>query len=110
LAGDVFGDSGWFTSAEVRTPFLATTVPIWKGDVPAWVRGSVFIDSGQGFLLNRGDADRTYSRLLWGAGFGLSLSINQAVNTRFALGWPFESTLNTEAYVPTAYFTLEGQF
>lgn len=108
--GDVFGDSGWFASAELRSPYLNTTLPIWMGEVPAWLRGSIFIDSGQAWLIDRGPAGEAIDRLLWGAGFGMSLNINQYVFLRFALAWPFADTLNTTAGDPRAYVTLEGQF
>ncbi len=108
--GDVFGDSGWFASAELRTPYLSTTLPMWMGEVPAWLRGSVFIDSGQAYLIDRGPSGEAFDQLLWGAGFGMSLNINQHVFMRFALAWPFADTLNTTAGDPRAYVTLEGQF
>jgi len=119
--GDIFGDSGWFASAEIRTPYWDTALPVWAGDVPAWLRGSVFIDSGQAFLVDRGESGIAVGQLLWGAGFGVSLNINQHVYMRFALAWPFTttetaplspsvSTVNTTAGNPRAYFTLEGQF
>ncbi|MCW5557925.1 MAG: BamA/TamA family outer membrane protein, partial [Verrucomicrobiae bacterium] len=108
--GDVFGDSGWFASAEIRTPYLDTTLPIWAGDVPAWLRGSVFIDAGQAFLVDRGESGAVVEQLLWGAGFGMLLNVNQHVFMRFALAWPFADTVNTTAGNPRAHFSLEGQF
>lgn len=108
--GEVFGDSGWFTSAEIRTPYLVTQVPVGTGDVPAWLRGSLFVDSGQAFLIDRGPSGEAFDKFLWGAGFGLSLNIDQRVYVRFALAWPFADTPNVTVGDPRAYFTLEGQF
>ncbi|MBX3733061.1 MAG: BamA/TamA family outer membrane protein [Verrucomicrobiae bacterium] len=108
--GEVFGDSGWFASGEIRSPFLVTTVPAWSGDVPAWIRGSFFIDSGQAFLVDRGESGEAIRQLLWGAGFGVSVNVNQHAFLRFALAWPFVDTLNVTAGDARAYVTLEGQF
>ena len=54
--GDEYGDSGWFGSVEARTPSFATRVATIDNFVPAWVRGSVFLDGGNAFCSTRGRA------------------------------------------------------
>ena len=107
--GDQYGDAGWFGSAELRTPFLNVQAPGWAGTWPAWLRGSVFLDYGQGFLLSAAPGVKDTSEL-WGAGVGISANINNRVDLRIALGWPFITTINTPANAPRAHVSLGGQF
>ncbi len=94
---------------ELRTPFITTRVPAWSAFVPAWVRGSIFVDGGQRFLLDNITGVDS-SRFLWGAGFGLSANINNHVDMRITVGWPLLDSANTRAGDPRAYFSLGGQF
>lgn len=107
--GDEYGDAGWFTSAELRTPFINTRVPGWSGFVPTWVRASVFMDYGQRFLLETPTGVES-QQSLWGVGFGLSANINNHFDTKFTLAWPLIDTFNTPDGVPRAYFSIGGQF
>jgi hemolysin activation/secretion protein len=107
--GDEYGDSGWFTSAELRTPFITTRVPGWSGFVPTWVRGSVFMDYGQRFLLDAPTGVES-QRSLWGLGFGLSANINNHFDAKLTVAWPLTDTPNTPDGSPRAYFSIGGQF
>lgn len=107
--GDVFGDAGWFTSAELRTPFLTAPVPVGARAVPVWLRASVFMDYGQGFLLEA-PAGRDGSLSLWGAGFGVSANVNNHFDVRITVGWPLLDSPNRRAGDPRAYFSVGGQF
>ena len=107
--GDEYGDAGWFGSAEVRTPFITARVPSWSAFVPAWVRGSIFVDGGQRFMFDR-IAGLDSSKSLLGAGFGLSANINNHLDMRITVGWPLLDTFNTRAGDPRVYFSLGGQF
>ena len=109
LDADERGDDGWFGSAELRTPFIAARVPSWSAFVPAWVRGSVFVDGGQSILLDR-VAGLDHSRFLWGAGFGLSANINNHLDMRISVAWPLLDAPNAQVGEPRAYFSLGGQF
>lgn len=107
--GDVFGDAGWFTSAELRTPFITAPVPVGARAVPVWLRASVFMDYGQGFLLEA-PAGRDGSLSLWGAGFGVSANVNNHFDVRITVGWPLLDSPNRRAGDPRAYFSVGGQF
>lgn len=107
--GDVFGDAGWFTSAELRTPFITAPVPVGDRAVPVWLRASVFMDYGQGFLLEA-PAGRDDSLSLWGAGFGVSANVNNHFDVRVTVGWPLLDSPNRRAGDPRAYFSVGGQF
>ncbi|MBC8097025.1 MAG: BamA/TamA family outer membrane protein [Akkermansiaceae bacterium] len=107
--GDDYGDAGWFGSAEIKSPFVAGRVPIWSGVVPVWLRVSAFADVGQRFLLDT-TAPLDRDLILWGAGFALSANINNRLDARLAVAWPFADSANTKAFEPRAYFSLGGQF
>jgi len=107
--GDEYGDHGWFGSIEARTPFITGDVPVWSGKSPVWLRGSVFVDGGQRFYID-GAAVAESQRTLWGAGFGLSANINNRVDAKLTVAWPFADSNNTEAGSPRANFSIGAQF
>lgn len=107
--GDQYGDTGWFGSAELRTPFITAHAPIWSGSVPAWLRGSIFFDVAQRYPLDTSPGHDPF-RTLMGAGFGLSANVNNHLDMRIAVGWPLRDSFNTEAYEPRVNFSLGGQF
>jgi hemolysin activation/secretion protein len=108
--GQEFGDGGWFGSAELRTPFLATQVPAWTtADAPVWLRGVAFLDNGQRVLLDPA-AGVPATRYLLGAGLGVSANVNNQVDMRLTVAWPFVDAPNRSAFTPRAYFSLGGQF
>jgi hemolysin activation/secretion protein len=106
--GDRYGDCGWTGSVELRTPYLETHVMTLARFVPAWLRASVFTDCGQGILLESSAADS--SLWLWGAGFGLSANLDNHLDARMSLAWPFCSTPNTVREDLRANFSIGGQF
>lgn len=107
--GDEYGDAGWFGSVELRTPFITRDVPIWSGTTPVWLRGSVFVDGGQRFLIDA-PAGPAATQSLLGAGFGVSANINNRFDLRLAVAWPLRDSANTSINDPRAYFSLGGQF
>jgi len=107
--GDEYGDSGWFGSVELRTPFLTTEVAVVGGFTPVWLRGSIFVDGGQAFLLD-GAATSQATVSLAGVGFALSANINNRMDARITVGVPLRNSANTEVGNPRVYFSLGGQF
>jgi len=107
--GDEYGDSGWFGSIELRTPFISGDVPVWDGKAPVWLRGSVFVDVGQRFYLDDAIVDGA-QRTLSGAGFSVSANINNRVDAKLTLAWPFADSYNTEAGSLRANFSVGAQF
>lgn len=109
MEGDEFGDHGWFGSLELRTPFLEQRVPVGSEFAPTWVRAIAFTDAGQRFL-DDASTPGTATRTLLASGFGVSANIDNRVDLRIVVGWPFFDTPNTEAGVPRVVFSLGGQF
>jgi hemolysin activation/secretion protein len=107
--GDEYGEDGWSGSVELRTPFIATHVPAGSTFVPAWLRGTVFMDGGQRILLDS-IAGLERSRFLWGVGFGLSANINNHLDMNITLGWPLLDSADTRVGGPRACFSFGGQF
>ena len=79
--GAAYGDAGWRTSIEPRTPLV--NAGMWDGDVPMWLRGSVFVDYGQLYAL----ANNAKKEFL-GTGFSLTASIGNHLDARVSLAWP----------------------
>lgn len=108
--GQDFGDGGWFGGVELRTPFLATQIPAWTtADAPVWLRGVAFLDNGQRVLLDP-VAGVPAARYLLGAGLGVSANVNNQLDMRLTVGWPFVDAANRSAFTPRAYFSLGVQF
>jgi hemolysin activation/secretion protein len=107
--GDEQGDSGWSASLEARTPFFTTQVATIDDFVPTWLRGSVFVDYGQRYLL---DPSPGVSRVrsLMGSGFGLSANINNHFEARINVAWPMFDSPNTHAGLPFVHFAFGAQF
>jgi hemolysin activation/secretion protein len=104
--GEVFGDTGWWLGMEQKTP------PHVMGMVyrnhPLTVRGTVFMEYGEVYLLDpQGRPDRTE---LWGTGFGGVASIGAAWEARLLLSWPLLTAGTTHAGVPRLNFSLSAQF
>jgi hemolysin activation/secretion protein len=104
--GEIFGDDGWRLTTEQKTPYyvVGTVYP----NHPLTVRGSVFMDYGEGYLLDPGD--RKGRTQLWGVGFGGVASIGPTWEARFLFSWPLLSAGTTVAGQPRFDFGLSAQF
>ncbi len=104
--GEVFGDTGWrFTLDQKTPPCLIGAV---YGNHPLIVRGSVFMDYGEVYLLDpQGRQARTP---LWGTGFGAVISIGGTWEARFLSSWPLLDAGTTQAGNPRFNFNLSAQF
>lgn len=107
--GDEYGDAGWAGSLEARTPLFGTQVATIEDFAPTWLRGSVFVDYGQRYLLEPPAGTSPVLSLL-GTGFGLSANINNIFQARVTVAWPMLSSPNTPAGIPRAFFAINAQF
>ena len=104
--GEVFGDDGWRSNFESKTPVHVVGVA-W-GNLRLTVRGSMFMDYGQVFLIDpQGRPPRTD---LWGTGLGGVASIGAYWEARLLASFPLLSTDTTPAYEPRFNFDLTAQF
>jgi hemolysin activation/secretion protein len=103
--GEVFGDDGWRASLEQKTPaFVVGRVGRSQALV---VRGSIYMDYGEVYLVQRPFDTRTP---LWGAGAGWVTSLGTHWEARFLFSVPLLGTSYTEKYQPRFNFALSGQF
>jgi hypothetical protein len=104
--GQVFGDTGWHVSLEQKTP--GHVVGFINGKNPLTIRGSIYMDYAETFLLDpQGRPGRTP---LWGTGFGTVISIGSGWDGRFLFSLPLLGNGTIEAYHPFFNFSLTGQF
>ena len=104
--GEVFGDSGWHVTLEEQTP--PHMVGIIFGKTPLVIRGSVYMDYAQTYLLD--PQGRPDGVALWGAGLGGVASIGSHLETRLLFSLPLSKTTITDAYRPFFNFALTAQF
>ncbi|MBL9126029.1 MAG: ShlB/FhaC/HecB family hemolysin secretion/activation protein, partial [Verrucomicrobiales bacterium] len=109
MEGDEFGDHGWIAGLELRAPFLSERVAVGNDFAPVWLRGIAFVDAGQRILADAPEGTPAVRTLL-GTGFGVSANLDNRVDLRIVVGWPFFETPNTRVGEPRAYFSLGGQF
>jgi len=104
--GEVFGDTGWHVSLEQGTPPYVVGRVYGKNALT--VRGTVYMDYGEAYLL---DPQGREGRLpLWGAGFGAIGNVGSRWEARFLFSWPLLSTERTAANSPRFDFSLSAQF
>jgi hemolysin activation/secretion protein len=106
--GANYGDTGWRTLFDLRAPsVLVGNFPSSHGDVPAYLRPSVFMDYGQVYDLKQiAPCIRQ-----WGTGTGLYLTAGEHFEARLMLAWALQSTpQGASAGSARAYFTVGLQF
>jgi hemolysin activation/secretion protein len=104
--GEVFGDAGWRAQVELRTP---TYMPGLVDDkIPMHLRGSLFMDYGESYLLDPGP--REGRTPMWGTGVGLSVTIGSTWEGRIMLAWPLLDVPSVKAGQTRAYFGVSAQF
>jgi hemolysin activation/secretion protein len=105
--GEVFGDDGWHLSAEEKTPYYE--VGTAYRNHPLIVRGSLFMDYGEAYVLDPGPSRKGRTEL-WGVGFGGAASLGPNWEARFLFSWPLLSAGTTQAGQPRFDFGLSAQF
>ena len=104
--GEVFGDQGWRVDADLKTP--PHVVGIAFGKQALTVRGSIFTDYSEVYLLTDGGSDIRIP--LWSAGIGCVASVGAHWESRLLLAMPFERTTTTVPFQPKFNFSLTAQF
>jgi hemolysin activation/secretion protein len=104
--GEVFGDTGWHISGEQKTPPLV--VGLVNGSMPLTIRGSVYMDYANTFLLD--PQGRPGHTPLWGTGFGVAGSIGNNWEARFLFSMPLLDAGTIEAHQPFFDFSISAQF
>ena len=104
--GEVFGDTGWHVTLEQQTP--PHVVGMIRGHIPVVIRGSIYTDYADVYLLD--PQGRKDDVALWGVGCGCVASFGSFWQTRMLFSVPMLSTTTTTAYHPYFNFALTAQF
>ena len=104
--GEVFGDTGWHMSLEQKTP--PHIVGMVHGSQPLTVRGSVYMDYAEAYLLD--PQGRPNDVALWGAGLGLTASVGPHWDAQFLFSVPLISAGATSGDQFNFNFSLMAQF
>ncbi len=105
--GDFYGDTGWRVSIEPQTPMI--DLGLVDGNIPFWVRSSVFMDYGQAFLIDKA-ATANPREDFWGVGWSLTANIGNHLDGRLAIACPLISTAQTPFADIHVYFGVGAQF
>jgi hemolysin activation/secretion protein len=103
--GEVFGDDGWHVSLEQKTP---PHVVGFAGQSPLTIRGAIYMDYGQAFLID--PQGRKGETSLWGTGFGGVASLGSHFEARLLFSWPLLRSPTTSPGQPRFDFSLSAQF
>jgi hemolysin activation/secretion protein len=106
-AGESYGDTGWRTQFDLRAPPVNVGYfPTQDGEVPAYLRCSVFMDYGEVYHL-----DSTLAAIRqWGTGAGFYLTAGSHFDARLTLAYALLATPTTPAGDIQAYFSVGYQF
>jgi len=106
-AGESYGDTGWRTQFDLRAPPVNVGYfPTQDGEVPAYLRCSVFMDYGEVYHL-----DSTLAAIRqWGTGAGFYLTAGSHFDARLTLAYALLATPTTPAGGIQAYFSVGYQF
>jgi hemolysin activation/secretion protein len=106
--GEVFGDTGWRVTSELKAPSYRVGFAGKGTSRPLIVRASFFMDYADTYLLD--PQGRRAATPLWGTGFAGAASLGSHFNGMLSFAWPLLSTPTTEAYQVRITFSLSAQF
>jgi hemolysin activation/secretion protein len=106
--GEVFGDSGWRVTSELKLPPYRVGYAGQGTGRPLIVRASFFMDYADTYLSDPGG--RKGETPLWGTGIAGAASLGSHFNGMLSFGLPLQNTPTTEAYHLRIAFSLSAQF
>ena len=106
--GEFYGDTGWRVAIEPQTPLV--NIGMVDGDLPCWVRSSVFVDYGEAYLLATPAGGTSNHARLWGAGWNLTANIGNHLDARVTVACPLLATTATPVNDIHVYFGVGMQF
>jgi hemolysin activation/secretion protein len=108
--GEAYGDEGWRVMFEPQLPPLDIGMFGNEGDEePCWLRGSVFMDYGELYLLDP-SPDSAARQKFWGVGWGVTANIGTHMDGRVSMAFPLTATAQTPVGSIHIYFGVGIQF
>jgi len=108
--GEAYGDEGWRVMFEPQLPPMDIGMFGNEDDEePCWLRGSVFMDYGEIYLLDppSGSSGR---QKFWGVGWGVTANIGTHMDGRVSMAFPLTATAQTPVGGIHIYFGVGIQF
>ncbi len=106
--GENYGDTGWRLMIEPRTPMV--NIGMVDGDIPFWVRASIFMDYGETYLIQKLSAVSSDRARFWGFGTSLTGNIGSHLDGRLTVAFPLLASALTPAWDVHVYFGVGAQF
>ena len=110
MDGEAYGDEGWRVMFEPQLP--PVDIGMFgeeNGEETGWLRGSVFMDYGEIYLLDPHPGSNG-SQKFWGAGWSASVNIGAHLDGRITMAFPLTATPQTPVGNMHIYFGVGGQF
>ena len=111
--GEEFGDTGWRVLIEPRAPpFALGQINAEQGVIPITLRGSVFVDYGERYVVSplAAAVGREPTRRMLGTGVAGTVNAGQHLELRLAVAWALLGTPASHAGEARGYFSLGVQF
>jgi hemolysin activation/secretion protein len=106
--GEVFGDSGWRLTSELKMQSYRVGFAGQGTSSPLLVRASFFMDYADTYLSDPNG--RPAATALWGTGLAGAAALGSHFNMMLSFGWPLLNTPSSEAYHVRIAFSLSAQF
>ncbi len=106
--GEIYGDSGWRLTSELKAPPYRVGYAGLGTDTPLLVRASIFMDYADTYLLD--PQGRKADAPLWGTGIAGTATLGSHLSWMLAFAWPLIQTPTTEPYQVRIAFSLSAQF
>jgi hemolysin activation/secretion protein len=108
LEGELYGDNGFYTQIELKSPSVIHPVNLGDRSVNVAAGLSVFTDYGQIYLIDPQGRDPDSE--LWGAGVAGNLLVGAHFEARVTLGWPLMDSPLHKAGTSRVTFAIAAQF
>jgi hemolysin activation/secretion protein len=108
--GEEYGDSGWRALCDLRSPPVGVGyLPTAASDLPVHLRGSIFLDYGERYLIDPPAARKGRQPML-GTGFSVYATIGEHVDARLTFAFALLDSPGTTAGTARVYFSIGAQF
>jgi hypothetical protein len=108
--GEAYGDEGWRVMIEPQLPPIDLGMfGNEGGEESCWLRGSVFVDYGETYLLAP-QSGTNGRQSFWGVGWAATINLGSHLDGRVSMAWPLTASSQTQAGDLHLYFGVAAQF